>query len=167
MRYLEELFNNNINTKMSNKYNLNQDISKADMVIGAVLIPGAESPKLITEQMVKNMKDNSVIVDVSIDQGGCVETTHPTTHENPVFKKHGVIHYSVSNMPGVVARTSTYALTNSTFGYALDIANKGYKKALKEDASLLKGLNVYDGKITYKAVAETFDMKYYDPVKLL
>jgi alanine dehydrogenase len=113
------------------------------------------------------MKKGAVIVDVAIDQGGCVETTYPTTHDDPVFTKHGVVHYSVANMPGAVARTSTYALTNVTLPYAIDIANKGYKQALLEDEALLKGLNTYKGKITYKAVAETYDLEYYDPKELL
>ena len=121
---------------MSNKYNIAEETADADLVIGAVLIPGGRTPALITEEMVKNMKEGSVIVDVAIDQGGCVETTYPTTHDNPVFIKHGVIHYSVSNMPGAVARTSTFALTNATLPYVMELANKGLERAV-EDA--LKG----------------------------
>ena len=160
MRYLDDIFHGNVKTVMSNEFNIREEIKDADLVVGAVLIPGAKAPHLVTEDMIKEMKKGSVIVDVAIDQGGCVETTHPTTHDEPVFEKHGVIHYSVANMPGAVARTSTYALTNATLPYAVDLANKGYKKALLEDKALAEGLNVYDGKLIYKAVAEAFDMEY-------
>ncbi|OEG62545.1 MAG: alanine dehydrogenase [Halanaerobium sp. MDAL1] len=167
MRYLDDIFRGEIKTRMSNKYNIYEEIIEADLVVGAVLIPGDKAPHLVTEDMIKDMKKGAVIVDVAIDQGGCVETTYPTTHDDPVFTKHGVVHYSVANMPGAVARTSTYALTNVTLPYAIDIANKGYKQALLEDEALLKGLNTYKGKITYKAVAETYDLEYYDPKELL
>lgn len=160
MRYLDDIFQGRVKTVMSNHYNLMEEVRDADLVIGAVLIPGAKAPSLVTEEMVKEMKKGSVIVDVAIDQGGCVETTYPTTHDDPVFIKHGVVHYSVANMPGAVARTSTFALTNATLPYALKLANKGYKKALLEDMALAKGLNVYDGKIVYKAVADAFGMEY-------
>lgn len=161
MRYLDDIFRGRIKTVMSNPYHIMEEVKGADLVIGAVLIPGAKAPSLVTEEMVKEMKDGSVIVDVAIDQGGCVETTYPTTHADPVFVKHGVVHYSVANMPGAVARTSTYALTNATLPYAIELANKGYKKALKENKALALGLNVYDGKIIYQAVAEAFDMDFY------
>jgi len=161
MRYLDDIFRGSIKTVMSNSFNIREEIKDADLVIGAVLIPGAKAPHLITEDMIKGMKEGSVIVDVAIDQGGCIETTYPTTHADPVFVKHGVIHYSVANMPGAVARTSTYALTNATLPYAVALADKGYKKALLDDEALAKGLNVYDGKIVYKAVAEAFNMDYY------
>lgn len=167
LRYIDDVFHGNVKTRMSNRYNIYEEVTKADLVIGAVLIPGAKAPHLVTEEMIKDMKKGSVIVDVAIDQGGCVETTYPTTHDDPVFIKHGVIHYSVANMPGAVPRTSTYALTNATLSYAIEIANKGYKKALLDNPALLKGLNVYDGKITYKAVAEAFNLEYHDPKKLL
>jgi alanine dehydrogenase len=167
MRYIDDVYGGRIKTRMSNNYNIYDEVVDADVVVGAVLIPGAKAPNLVTEDMVKDMKDGSVITDVAIDQGGCIETTYPTTHDDPVFTKHGVIHYSVSNMPGAVPSTSTYALTNATLPFALDIANKGYKKALLDDPALLKGLNVYDGKVTYPAVAETFDLKYHDPERLL
>ncbi|MBM7622808.1 alanine dehydrogenase [Sporohalobacter salinus] len=167
MRYLDDIFHGDVKTRMSNKYNIYEEVTEADLVIGAVLIPGAKAPHLVTEDMIKDMKEGAVIADVAIDQGGCVETTYPTTHDDPVFTKHGVVHYSVANMPGAVARTSTYALTNVTLPYAIDIANKGYKQALLDDESLLKGLNAYQGKITYKAVAEAFDLEYYDPKELL
>jgi alanine dehydrogenase len=158
MRYLDDIFQGKIKTIMSNHYNILEEIKDADLVVGAVLIPGAKAPNLVTEDMIKEMKKGSVIVDVAIDQGGCIETTYPTTHDKPVFEKHGVVHYSVANMPGAVARTSTYALTNATLPYAINLANKGYKKALKDNKALALGLNVYDGKIIYKAVAEAFNM---------
>ena len=167
LRYIDDIFHGNVKTRMSNRYNIYEEVTKADLVIGAVLIPGAKAPHLVTEEMIKDMKNGSVIVDVAIDQGGCVETTYPTTHDDPVFIKHGVVHYSVANMPGAVPRTSTYALTNATLPYAIEIANKGYKKALLDNPALLKGLNVYNGKITYKAVAEAFNLEYHDPKKLL
>lgn len=161
MRYLDDIFHGEVKTVMSNPYHIMEEVRDADLVIGAVLIPGAKTPNLVTEEMIKEMKEGSVVVDVAIDQGGCIETTHPTTHADPVFVKHGVIHYSVANMPGAVPRTSTYALTNVTLPYALELANKGYKRALKENPALALGLNVYDGKIIYKAVAEAFGMEYY------
>lgn len=161
MRYLDDIFQGSIKTVMSNSFNIKEEIKDADLVVGAVLIPGAKAPHLVTEDMIKEMKKGSVIVDVAIDQGGCVETTYPTTHDDPVFEKHGVIHYSVANMPGAVARTSTYALTNVTLPYAVALADKGYKKALVEDSALAKGLNVYDGKVVYRAVAEAFNLDYY------
>ncbi|MGM0410575.1 MAG: alanine dehydrogenase [Bacillota bacterium] len=160
MRELDDIFRGEVKTVMSNKYNIQEEIKDADLVVGAVLIPGAKAPHLVTEDMIKEMKEGSVIADVAIDQGGCIETTYPTTHDDPVFEKHGVVHYSVANMPGAVARTSTFALTNSTLPYALDLANKGYKKALLDDKALAKGLNVYKGDITYKAVADAFDEEF-------
>lgn len=167
MKYIDDTFEGRIKTRMSNKYNIQEEVAQADAVIGAVLIPGAKAPNLVTEEMVKEMQEGAVITDVAIDQGGCIETTYPTTHDDPVFTKHDVVHYSVSNMPGAVPRTSTYALTNVTLPYGLDLANKGYKQALADDPALLKGLNVYEGKITYQAVAEAFDLEYYDPESLL
>ena len=161
LRYLGEVFMGQIETVYSNSYNLTEAMKSADLVIGSVLIPGSKAPKLITEEMVKQMKPGSVIVDVAIDQGGCVETIEkPTSHEDPIFIKHGVIHYAVPNIPGAVPQTSTLALTNSTLSYVLRIANKGWKNALKDDPSLAKGANVVDGKVTYKAVADTFDLEY-------
>lgn len=167
MRYLDDIFHGNIKTVMSNPYHIAEEVEDADLVIGAVLIPGAKAPHLVTEDMIKEMKPGSVLVDVAIDQGGCVETTYPTTHDDPVFEKHEVIHYSVANMPGAVPRTSTYALTNVTLPYALELANKGFLKAIKENKALALGLNVYDGKVIYKAVAEAFDMDYYPLEKVL
>jgi alanine dehydrogenase len=160
MRYIDDVFNGRVKTVMSNNYNILAEIKEADLVIGAVLIPGAKAPDLVTEEMIKEMSEGSVLVDVAIDQGGCIETTYPTTHDDPVFTKYGVIHYSVANMPGAVARTSTYGLTNCTLPYGLQLANKGYKKAMLDDKALALGLNVYEGKIVYKAVAEAFDMEY-------
>ncbi|MCK8824932.1 alanine dehydrogenase [Fuchsiella alkaliacetigena] len=167
MRYLDDIFGGNVKTRMSNKYNIQEEVAAADLVIGAVLLPGAKAPNLITEEMVKEMKRGTVIVDVAIDQGGCVETTYPTTHAEPVFTKHGVIHYSVANMPGAVARTATYALTNATLPYAVKLANQGYQEALLADPALLKGLNVYAGQITYPGVAEALDLDYCAPRELL
>ncbi|MCF8008994.1 MAG: alanine dehydrogenase [Halanaerobiales bacterium] len=160
MRYIDDVFNGRVKTVMSNRFNILEEIKKADLVIGAVLIPGAKAPDLVSEEMIKEMQEGSVIVDVAIDQGGCIETTYPTTHADPVFTKHGVVHYSVANMPGAVARTSTYGLTNSTLSYGLELANKGYKKAMLDDQALALGLNVYAKEIVYKAVAEAFNMEY-------
>jgi alanine dehydrogenase len=162
LRYLEDIFRNSIETLYSNRFNLMEAVSGADLVVGSVLIPGAKAPKLITEEMVRNMKPGSVIVDVAIDQGGCVETIdHPTTHADPVFVKHGVVHYAVANIPGVVPRTSTLALTNATLPYALNLANKGWKQAVLDDPALAKGINVLDGKVTFKAVAEAHNLPYF------
>ncbi len=167
MRYLDDLFHGNVKTVMSNKYNLARLIKDADFVVGAVLIPGAKAPSLITDEMIKTMKPGSVIVDVAIDQGGCVEGITPTTHENPVNIRHDVVLYSVANMPGSVSRTSTFALTNCTLPYAIKLADLGYKKACELDPGLAKGMNVYKGKVCYKAVAEAFDMEYAPLEELL
>jgi len=161
LKYLDDVLPKNITLLVSNQHNIEEETKDADAVIGAVLIPGAEAPKLMTEEMVKKMKPNSVIVDVAIDQGGCIATSRPTSHSDPVYKIHNVSHYCVTNMPGAFARTSTFALTNATLPYGLEIANKGYKKALRENKALAKGLNVIDGKITYEPVAKAFNLKYY------
>lgn len=161
LRYLDDIFGGRIKTLISNSYNIEKSVQYADLLVGAVLIPGARAPHLVTEQMVMQMKPGSVIVDVAIDQGGSIETIdRVTTHDDPVYVKHGVIHYAVANMPGAVARTSTYALTNATIGYALEIANKGYMRAIKEDKALALGVNVMDGKLTYQAVAESLKLEY-------
>ncbi|AZU61132.1 alanine dehydrogenase [Neobacillus mesonae] len=161
LRQLDDIFGNQVKTLMSNPYNIAEAVKEADLLIGAVLIPGAKAPKLVTEEMVKTMKAGSVIVDVAIDQGGVVETSdHVTTHDNPTFEKHGVIHYSVANMPGAVPRTSTIALTNVTVPYALQIANKGVFKAITENPSLKLGVNVAAGEITYEAVAKDLGYNY-------
>jgi len=161
LKYLDDVLPKNITLLVSNQHNIEEETKDADAVIGAVLIPGAEAPKLMTEEMVKKMKPNSVIVDVAIDQGGCIATSRPTSHSDPVYKIHNVSHYCVTNMPGAFARTSTFALTNTTLPYGLEIANKGYKKALRENKALAKGLNVIDGKITYEPMAKAFNLKYY------
>lgn len=161
LRYLDDIFGPRIKTLISTSYNIKEAVKEADLVIGAVLIPGARAPKLVTEEMVKAMQPGSVIVDVAIDQGGCVETAdRVTTHSNPTYVKHGVIHYAVANIPGAVARTSTYALTNVTLPYALELANKGLAQAVKDDIALARGVNVMDGKVTYKAVAEALNLEY-------
>lgn len=162
LRYLEDIFQGRIETLYSNRYNLTKAVRNADLVVGAVLVPGAKTPKLITEDMVKKMQPGSVIVDVAIDQGGCVETIKkPTTLANPVFVKYDVIHYAVSNIPGAVPRTSTLALTNATLPYLLEIAKKGWKQAVLDDEALAKGINIYDGKVTNAGVAEAHRLPYY------
>lgn len=161
LQYLDDLFGGRIITVMSNSYNIASWVKKADLLIGAVLVPGAKAPKLVTADMVKTMEPGSVIVDVAIDQGGSVETCdHVSTHSNPTYTKYGVLHYAVANIPGAVARTSTFALTNSTLEYALQIANKGYRQALLDNPGLAAGLNVIDGKVTYQAVADALGMQY-------
>ncbi|MDQ0198058.1 alanine dehydrogenase [Neobacillus ginsengisoli] len=168
LRQLDDIFGNQIKTLMSNPMNIAEAVAEADLLIGAVLIPGAKAPKLVTEEMVKSMKPGSVIVDVAIDQGGIVETCdHVTTHDNPTFEKYGVIHYSVANMPGAVPRTSTMALTNVTVPYALQIANKGVTKAISENDALKLGLNVANGEITFEAVAKDLGYDYVIPEKAL
>ena len=142
---------------------LNKLVSEADLLVGGVLIPGAEAPKLVTRDMIKSMKRGSVIVDVAIDQGGCVETSKPTTHGDPTYIVDDVVHYCVANMPGGVPRTSTLALNNATLPFLVKLANKGYQKALDEDKNFLAGLNVYKGHVTYKAVADVFKHAYLDP----
>jgi alanine dehydrogenase len=160
LAYLDDVMPANCFPVMSNPAILREYVTKADLVIGAVLIPGAKAPKLITRDMLADMKDGSVIVDVAIDQGGCIETSKATTHAEPTYIIDGVVHYCVANMPGAVARTSTAALTNATLPYAVEIANKGWKKAMQENQEIKLGANVIDGKITYKAVAEAFELDY-------
>lgn len=161
LAYLDDIFGGRVQTVMSNSYNIAKWAKNADLLIGAVLIPGSKAPKLVSEEMVKSMEAGSVIVDVAIDQGGSVSTIDRiTTHSEPTYTKHGVVHYAVANMPGAVARTSTFALTNVTLDYALQIANKGWKSALKDNEALAKGLNVANGKVTYKAVADSLNMEY-------
>ena len=168
LRQLDDLFQGTVMTISSNSYNIAEWTRKADLLIGAVLIHGAKAPKLVTENMVKTMTAGSVIVDVAIDQGGCVETCdHVTTHSNPTFVKHGVVHYSVANMPGAVARTSTLALTNVTLPYALQIAGRGWKAMAKENAGFAKGINVTNGSLTYQAVADALKIPYTELASLL
>ncbi len=161
LRELDDIFGHEVTTLMSNPFNIAESVKNADLVIGAVLIPGAKAPKLVSEDMVKAMKPGSVIVDVAIDQGGCISTCdHVTTHSEPTYVKHGVVHYSVANMPGAVPRTSTIALTNVTIPYGVEIANKGVKKAVLENNALKLGVNVACGEITYEAVARDLGYKY-------
>jgi alanine dehydrogenase len=161
LRYLSDVMPANVQLILSNRHNLLEHIAGADLVIGAVLIPGAVAPKLIRREDLRIMRTGTVIVDVAVDQGGCVETIHPTTHENPTFIVDGIVHYGVANMPGGVPITSTLALTNATLPYVLKLANKGYHRAFKESPALLKGLNIFGGKVTHKKVAEAFGMVYY------
>jgi alanine dehydrogenase len=165
MRYLADVMPANVKTMMSNEYNIREQIKQADLIVGAVLIPGAKAPHLITKDMLKDMKKGAVVVDVAVDQGGCIETCKPTTHENPTYVIDDVVHYCVANMPGAVPYTSTLALTNATLPYAIQLADKGWKKAAQENADLVPGLNVIQGDIVYKAVAEAFSMPY-TPVEI-
>jgi alanine dehydrogenase len=160
LRYLSDILDDRITVLSSNLHNVEESVLAADLVIGGVLIPGAKAKKLVTREMISRMRKGSVMVDVAIDQGGCFETSHPTTFEAPVFSVEGVIQYCVANMPGCVARTSTFALTNATFPYVLKLANMGYEKALREDLSLRKGLNVFKGRLTNQAVAEAVGITY-------
>ncbi|HEJ2456162.1 TPA: alanine dehydrogenase [Vibrio cholerae] len=167
LRKLDEEFQGRANVVYSTADTIEKYVLEADLVIGAVLIPGAAAPKLVTQQHIKRMKPGSAVVDVAIDQGGCFETSHPTTHAEPTYIVDDVVHYCVANMPGAVARTSTFALNNATLSYIVKLANKGYQKALLEDAGFLKGLNVIHGKVTYKEVAENFGLDYVDPAKAI
>lgn len=160
LRYIEDVWGNRIRTLHSNKHNISEAITSADLVIGGVLLHGAKTPFLVTRDMLPTMLTGSVIVDVSVDQGGCVETSHPTTHADPTFFVDGVLHYCVANMPGAVPITSTYALTNATLRYALSIADKGWKRAVIDDPVLAKGVNVLGGKVTYEPVAQAHGMAY-------
>nr|WP_314835655.1 alanine dehydrogenase [uncultured Flavobacterium sp.] len=160
LRYLSDIMPANVTTVMSNHYNIKEAIAEADLVIGAVLIPGAKAPHLITRDMLKLMSPGTVVVDVAVDQGGCIETCTPTTHENPTFVIDDIVHYCVANMPGAVPYTSTLALTNATLPYALQLADKGWKKACQDNEELKKGLNVADGKIVYRGVAEAWGLPF-------
>jgi alanine dehydrogenase len=160
LRYLDEVLPANVQTLFSNRHNLLEQIVSADLVIGGVLIPGATAPKLIRREDLKTMQEGSVIVDVAVDQGGCVATTHPTTHQDPVYILDGVVHYAVANMPGGLPRTSTLALTNATLPYLRQLANKGWQQALRDSIPLRQGLNIVDGKISYRAVADAFGLSY-------
>nr|WP_315214137.1 alanine dehydrogenase [uncultured Flavobacterium sp.] len=160
LRYLSDIMPANVTTVMSNHYNIKEAIAEADLVIGAVLIPGAKAPHLITRDMLKLMSPGTVVVDVAVDQGGCIETCTPTTHENPTFVIDDIVHYCVANMPGAVPYTSTLALTNATLPYALQLADKGWKKACQDNEELKKGLNVANGKIVYRGVAEAWGLPF-------
>ncbi len=164
---LSNIFGCRAKVIFSTKSLLEQLVADADLVIGAVLVPGAAAPKLVTDAMIRNMKPGSAVVDVAIDQGGCFETSKPTTHQNPTYQMHDVVHYCVANMPGAVAHTSTYALNNATLPYALSIADKGWKRSLHEDRHLRDGLNICQGKITYKAVADELGYEYMPAEHLL
>ena len=167
LKQLLEKFGNKIIPEQSDNIDLKKLISEADLVVGGVLIPGAEAPKLVTKDMLKLMKRGSVIVDVAIDQGGCVETSKPTTHAEPTYIVDDIVHYCVANMPGGVPRTSTLALNKATLPFLIKLANNGYKKALKDDPNFLAGLNVCKGNVTYKAVADAFGHKYTIPTEAI
>ncbi|HEV7700642.1 MAG TPA: alanine dehydrogenase [Pyrinomonadaceae bacterium] len=160
LRQLDDIFLSKVQTLASSRYAIEEAISHADLVIGAVLVVGAAAPKLVTRDMLHLVPQGAVLVDVAVDQGGCFETTHATTHSNPTYYEEGVLHYCVANMPGAVPRTSTFALTNATLPYALDLANKGFEQAIKDDAGLREGVNTYAGKLTYEAVATSQGLEY-------
>jgi alanine dehydrogenase len=167
LRYLADVLPPNVDLLYSNRHNLLEQLRRADLVIGAVLLPGAKAPKLVRREDLKLMKPGSVIVDVAVDQGGCIETSRPTTHENPTYVVDGIIHYAVANMPGGVPRTSTLALTNATFPYAKRLARYGWREACKRDRALFLGLNVIEGQVVYPAVAEAFGLPVTDPQRLV
>lgn len=167
LRYLDDVMPKNVNTLASNEYLLRELVKTHDLIVGAVLIHGAKAPKLITKDMLKTMRPGTVLVDVAVDQGGCIETCKPTTHEDPTFIIDDVVHYCVANMPGAVPYTSTLALTNATLPYAIKLANQGWKKACKENEDLKSGLNVISGKVVYKAVADAFNLPFTDPSEFL
>lgn len=162
LRELADFMPANVSTRYSNEYNILELIKESQLIIGAVLIPGAKAPKLIRREMLKTMQPGTVLVDVAVDQGGCFETTKPTTHDDPIFEVDGVVHYCVANMPGAVPYTSTVALTNATLPYAIKLADKGWQQACREDKALKLGLNVIDGKVVYKAVSNAFGLEYHD-----
>lgn len=164
LRHLEEIMPANVRTLYSSTHNIETELPATDLVIGAVLIPGAKAPHLITKEMLGLMKPGSILVDVAIDQGGCFETSHPTTHADPVYTVDGIVHYCVANIPGAVPQTSTLALTNATLPYVLELADKGWKEACKEDKTLYPGLNIIEGQIVYPAVAEAFGLPCYPAV---
>ncbi|RSZ59145.1 alanine dehydrogenase [Massilia atriviolacea] len=167
LRQLDLVFGNRISTQYSNAHAIEEAVLSADLVVGGVLVPGAAAPKLVTRAMISNMKQGAVVVDVAIDQGGCFETSHATTHADPTYIVDGVVHYCVANMPGAVARTSTFALNNATIGHAVALAEKGWKKALADDAHLKNGLNVCKGKVTYAAIAQALGYDYTPADSLL
>lgn len=167
LRYLDDIMPENITTMYSNEYNIRSLVKESNLIIGSILIPGAKAPKLITRDMLSDMKKGTVLIDVAVDQGGCIETCHPTTHESPTFVIDGVVHYCVANMPGAVPFTSTIALTNATLSYAIALANKGWKKACTKDPALKKGLNIVSGNVVYKKVAEAFNLPYTDVDKMI
>lgn len=161
LRYVADVMPKNVKTLYSSRHNIEQELPTVDLVIGSVLVPGAKAPKLLTADMLPMMRPGTVIVDVAVDQGGCFETTHPTTHSEPIYTVDGIVHYAVANIPGAVPYTSTLALTNATLPYALRIADMGWKEACKADAGLAEGVNVVDGKVTFKGVADAWGMPYH------
>ncbi len=167
MQYLDDIFEGRITTLMSNPLTIHETVKEADIVIGAVLIPGAAAPRIVTRQMVSDMKNGAVIVDVAVDQGGCIETTRPTTHSDPTFIVDGVVHYCVANMPGAVPRTSTFALTNVTLPYALEIADKGLEDAVRSNPGLMAGVNTYKGNVTCEPVAQSQNREFTSVEELL
>jgi alanine dehydrogenase len=167
LRYLDDVMPKNVHTIVSNEYTIREMITECDLIIGGVLVPGAKAPKLITRDMLKTMRPGTVLVDVAVDQGGCIETCRPTTHEDPTFIIDDVVHYCVANMPGAVPYTSTLALTNATLPYAIRLASQGWKKACQESMELRNGLNVIHGEVVYKAVADAFSLPYTDVKKFL
>ncbi len=158
LSYLHDISHGHVTTFISNRMTIGEEIADSDLVIGAVLIPGTHSPRLVSRQMLKRMRPGSAVVDISVDQGGCFETTRPTTLENPIYIEEGIVHYCVANIPGAYPRTSTYALTNATFPYVLQVADKGYEKAMEENGALRKGLNLFDGKVFCEGVAESLGL---------
>ncbi|MCU0358934.1 MAG: alanine dehydrogenase [Cyclobacteriaceae bacterium] len=167
LRYLDDVMPKNVHTVVSNEYTIREMVKDHDLIVGAVLIPGAKAPKLVTKDMLKTMRPGTVLVDVAVDQGGCIETCTPTTHENPTYIIDDVVHYCVANMPGAVPYTSTLALTNATLPYAVRLANQGWKKACQESSELRYGLNVMYGEVVYKAVSDAFNLPYTDVKKFL
>jgi alanine dehydrogenase len=163
LRYVHDILGGHVTTVMSNRANIEEELVTADLTIGSVLIPGARAPHLVPRSLVRRMGDGSAIVDISIDQGGCVETARPTTHHDPIYLEEGVVHYCVTNMPGIVPHTSTYALTNATLSYALAIADHGLEAAARDSAPLRRAINVYDGKVTHPGVAEAFGLSFHRP----
>ena len=167
LRYLSDVMPANVELLFSNRYNVLEQLATVDLLIGGVLLPGKKAPSLLKREDLKIMPQGSVIVDVAVDQGGCVETIHPTTHEDPIYHVEGVVHYAVANMPGAVARTSTLALTNATLPYARTLAHKGWRQACQDDEALKLGLNIAHGRVTYPGVAEAFDLEFVDPGSVL
>jgi alanine dehydrogenase len=167
MDYLEDVFGTSVETLYSNSANIEEVVTRADLVVGAVLVPGAVAPKLIDETLVAKMEKGSVIVDVAVDQGGCISTCRPTSHDQPTYEVHGVVHYCVPNMPGAVSHTSTFALTNTTMKYGLALADKGAERAIKDDPALALGVNCWDGACTYQAVAQAHGLEYTALQKVL
>jgi len=160
LRHLDLTLHGKLETIASNRHNIAEAVRRAELLVGAVLLPGAKAPRLVTEEMIASMTDGSVVIDVAVDQGGCIETSHPTSHSSPTYVTHGVVHYAVPNMPGAVPRTSTYALSNATLPYVMALANKGLRRAVSDDPALAKGVNTHQGQLTYRAVADTFGMPY-------